>query len=337
MLNVVLMPTDVCHRHCKFCSMRSTGRGDVLPQETAAEIVRQIASFKSCDKRICITGGGEPLEYPPLPELFKMALATDISVLSLVTSGCKNEGERGYQTLKALSQIRDRRLRPTLSVNYLHPQVTIRRLQFTVPYLELMSPWLYMKCIVDLVREREKSARVLDRIATALLELGYCYGVDDLPEIERRKVDEKMLADLDKAWRHDFFSYKNPTLVVDSGKPGLVSRHSLEIGFQQLSADGRAADLLGLPPQYKESEKTAICASLKSPDKKYLAVRASGDIFPCTSEGWPDQMRLGNIANMTLREALSAKAAKLRWAEQNFRANPFDPESWDQCRRCYTE
>lgn len=337
MLKVNLMPTDVCHRHCGFCGMRSTGRGEVLPLQTAAEVVRQIAGFKDREKLVCVSGGGEPLEYPHLPELFGLLLATNITRLALMTSGCKDQAERGFSNLVALSQIQDERLQPTLSVNYLHSQVTIQRLLTTVPYLEQMSTWMDLRYVCTMTREPERMKRGLNRIGQALLKLGYCFGVEDLSQAETSKLDEDMLASLNEAWLDSSTLYKNPVVDVSPEKVVLSSDHHIAFEVQPVEFTGRAADLFDPPFRAQGSEHRTPCEFLKDPAQRALDIRPSGEIFPCCCEGWDSRMRLGNIADMTLRQALAAKADKLRWAKANYQANPFDDNSWLQCHRCWTE
>lgn len=86
-----LLPTNVCNLNCSFCSCKERDKKLSLPWEKAQQILHAFASFGA--KAITITGGGEPLLYPKINELFELALSLGIRI-GLVTNGMPTVIER---------------------------------------------------------------------------------------------------------------------------------------------------------------------------------------------------------------------------------------------------
>jgi len=83
-LHLQLIPTNACNLNCTFCSCRGRDKKLSLPWEKTQQILRAFASFGT--RAMTVTGGGEPLLYPKINELFELALTLGIRV-GLVTNG----------------------------------------------------------------------------------------------------------------------------------------------------------------------------------------------------------------------------------------------------------
>lgn len=83
-IHAQVIPTNRCNLNCKFCSCKKRDRGLSL----AVEEVWQLASdlrFLGCSA-VTVTGGGEPLLYPAIQNLFEAFKINDIKI-GLVTNG----------------------------------------------------------------------------------------------------------------------------------------------------------------------------------------------------------------------------------------------------------
>lgn len=82
--HVQLNPTNVCNFNCGFCSCSKRDKTLSLPFSEVSEMMRLYRKLgMAC---ITITGGGETLLYPQLPELLKLLHELDVEV-GLVTNG----------------------------------------------------------------------------------------------------------------------------------------------------------------------------------------------------------------------------------------------------------
>lgn len=78
------MPTNKCNLNCSFCSCSHRDRQLEMDLPTALDVIGQLAGF-GCEA-VTITGGGEPLCHPGLPDMIRAFLSCGIKV-GLVTNG----------------------------------------------------------------------------------------------------------------------------------------------------------------------------------------------------------------------------------------------------------
>jgi MoaA/NifB/PqqE/SkfB family radical SAM enzyme len=82
--HVQLSPTNKCNLNCKFCSC---GHRDKSIHWSKEDVVKVVNILKKTDtKGVTITGGGEPLLFPYIADLFKQLNQAGISI-GLVTNG----------------------------------------------------------------------------------------------------------------------------------------------------------------------------------------------------------------------------------------------------------
>lgn len=83
-LHVQWMPTNRCNLNCSFCSCSRRDRNLEMDLPTAVDVIRQLAEL-GCEA-VTITGGGEPLCHPGLPNMIDEFASCGVKV-GLVTNG----------------------------------------------------------------------------------------------------------------------------------------------------------------------------------------------------------------------------------------------------------
>ena len=83
-VHIQLNPTNRCNLNCSYCSCKNRDTGSIMNINDAKHL---IDTFKRLGtEAITITGGGEPLYYPDLAELFSYIRKQEISI-GLTTNG----------------------------------------------------------------------------------------------------------------------------------------------------------------------------------------------------------------------------------------------------------
>jgi organic radical activating enzyme len=85
MIKILFAPTSRCDRGCKHCMFSSTMAGSDIRPILARELLLELAALRG-EKKIVVTGGGEPLLWPWLFEFIWQALGDERNKVVLVTS-----------------------------------------------------------------------------------------------------------------------------------------------------------------------------------------------------------------------------------------------------------
>jgi hypothetical protein len=83
-VHVQWMPTNRCNLSCKFCSCSERDKSLEMPIDPAISVIRKFSEM-GCEA-VTITGGGEPLCHPHLPEMVDEFCRHGVKV-GLVTNG----------------------------------------------------------------------------------------------------------------------------------------------------------------------------------------------------------------------------------------------------------
>lgn len=81
-----LCPTNVCNLNCSFCSCSNREKKQQLSLAEVKEIIQDFSGLGA--KAVTITGGGEPICHPDLPEILRELNSFNIKI-GLVTNGLK--------------------------------------------------------------------------------------------------------------------------------------------------------------------------------------------------------------------------------------------------------
>jgi MoaA/NifB/PqqE/SkfB family radical SAM enzyme len=145
MKDIIIVPTARCDRGCRHCMFDATPYGESISPSILSSLPREIRRLGPGEKTICITGGGEPLLYPWLPELVSELFRDRDNLVNLVTSGCRNEQDTGYRALEEItSNIRGSKLQIHLSFNAFNP-TSEERLRFTLPLARKLNGHVTIK------------------------------------------------------------------------------------------------------------------------------------------------------------------------------------------------
>lgn len=91
--------TNACNHRCLFCPNSDSSRKRcMMDYDLAVRVIKECASFLGKDKRICFHMNGEPLLYPRLVELVRLAKSLHYDYIFLTTNGSLAD----EATLKAL-------------------------------------------------------------------------------------------------------------------------------------------------------------------------------------------------------------------------------------------
>jgi len=110
-LYVRVKPTNRCNHKCFYCVYDpefseihpSSNRMDEIPESKMEEILDSFAEMGV--KVVTFSGGGEPLEYPKIADVFKGTLERGIN-LSLITNGQNLNGDSGEILASAADWVR---------------------------------------------------------------------------------------------------------------------------------------------------------------------------------------------------------------------------------------
>jgi len=88
-------PCNLCNFRCRFCAMQTSGeelsfKKQLMPMELYRKIIDDIGEFPDKLKVLRISGNGEPLLHPELPEMIRYAKEKGVSeFIEIVTNGSK--------------------------------------------------------------------------------------------------------------------------------------------------------------------------------------------------------------------------------------------------------
>lgn len=80
----IIMPTYICNQKCYYCFFRNNNNGHAMNPEDLFKTLKQLADFGIESIELC--GGGEPLLYPKIEEIFEYAASLGLR-LGLLTNG----------------------------------------------------------------------------------------------------------------------------------------------------------------------------------------------------------------------------------------------------------
>ncbi len=334
-VEVIILPTVQCHRGCAFCGMDSTCKGIHMRKTWIPMVIEQIVELGDVCKSVFVSGLGEPLEYPWLLELMQGLLQTQAGNISFMTSGCKNQKEIGYDNLVALSQLRDPRVNPTISISNVHPWVSIQRMRFSVPFLEQISTQINVKLIDGKYPRKPTRLAIAALLYWSLCKLGYS---EYLPKEEMAKLPEEHQKRLKSEMQRQGLLLKNARIEADEDGFAIYPSHLMTYMVRSMIRVGRAIDYLDLPREGGTFGKNPICSVFDgSCEHRLLYIHADGRIFPCDCVGWDDKMSLGHISDISLKEALELREPLLEKAFGNYIASPAILPDRFRCTRCCTQ
>lgn len=133
MKDIAVLCTTKCNTGCRHCSFDSMPKGE----DMALGVIRELKkSLQECQDQVTVifTGGGEPLQWPHLPEALSLLKDLPEIVFVLMTSGCLGKNDERFAVLKeSLKQVQGK-LKVTFSFNLFSPTFP-QRLAFTLPFI----------------------------------------------------------------------------------------------------------------------------------------------------------------------------------------------------------
>jgi MoaA/NifB/PqqE/SkfB family radical SAM enzyme len=133
MKSIGVLCTTKCTTGCRHCNFNSVPKGEDMPLDVIRALKK---SIKQCNDQVEVifTGGGEPLQWPHLPEAVRLLKNVPGITLRLITSGCLSKNDERFSVLKeSLKQARGK-IHIDHSFNLFSPTFP-QRLVFTLPFV----------------------------------------------------------------------------------------------------------------------------------------------------------------------------------------------------------
>ncbi len=125
--------TTRCNRHCRHCSFDSTEEGVDFTSRKTEKLISHIEK-NNLRSNICLSGGGEPLMNPQLPDIAKIISDSPLTEeLHLVTSGLRNNTEE-KRLEKVIQNVDHEKFLLHLSFHIYSPGF-LKRFESTVKFL----------------------------------------------------------------------------------------------------------------------------------------------------------------------------------------------------------
>lgn len=335
MIDVTIAPTNYCDRGCAHCMCDSTASGEAI-RPTIARLLPLELSMMKGEKILTISGGGEPVLWPWLPELvWELTGDWRNRDIVIVTSGCRDECDSGYRTMMRLGSIRCRRISPNISFTP-YNKSSEERLRFSLPILQKISGFVAIKVTADFAQSSvtQEVLRVLDEMGYELkmLTADLHYSDRIFRSMRRKKLVEE---EVDYAYHY----LTRPTIIEEEYRKG-HELDSIMISPQTLTIRGRGRSLYkggeGLLEASQFTHVPSKCSEFRKDEKETLLIDARGGIYPCCGGLYGvDWMKLGELGKDRLWRALGRKPEVMQEALRRFLTYPAGLEEnlCDMCRQ----
>ncbi len=328
-------PTDACNYECFFCNSGWVDRSKRLPWDIMESTLRDLIAGGL--RSIRLAGGGEPLIYPEIENVFQLCLENRIDISNLTTNG-----------YRLTPKIIDYLLRLDASEIIISFNDVDEKRYATTNGTTERAFGLVMENIRNLVSERAKRKLTRPRIVQQ-----FFLWKGNYDQIERAYDIGESLG-VDHIYVRDMYGIEPEKMMTDSELRDAAQR------IQRLMDRDRERGLLSVSfpnekilnefkthreqviEQFGGSHQTVAQAVMPT-RKEYcyvawysVVVRGNGEVFPCcflaSRPGYPP---LGNVKEQPLREIWTGpKYAQLRTElrEIAMMGGSFDPTT----RHCFT-
>lgn len=321
-----VFPTERCNRGCKHCFTRSTEEGNTIAPKTLKQWARKVAKL-DWPVEVTLTGFGEPILYPWLPELVTLLLSNPNQPIqmTLVTSGCLNQNDTGFEVLEELVLHADPRLRFNLSFSTYNSSLA-ERLRFTIPLISEVGSRLLIQFTWDIYDQ--VTPLQLDKL---LGELGYQLRLSKVRPQASFTVLDHALRRVPEDWESGkeafglYLSYFGIREYVNEEGNVVIVRP------QTLGIEGRAADnnlnILDDEPSIAQGP----CCHLWPDETLYIG--AEGFYLPCPAQHHRELLSLGAIDRTDIAVALGKQAQVKRVLASRWLS--FTGITEDRCENCF--